>query len=108
MDSLKLVQQIAQSIYFAFFTAFYCYFTFLGVIKQGSLLGLLIFLLWKQRGYDGSFLKGQICCKYADFMKERQAQAHLFSTLLKVDKFSVRLANYISIQFWIDIKSSDQ
>lgn len=78
------------------------------MIKQGSLLGLLIFLLWKQRGNDGSFLKGQICCKYTDFMKERQAQAHLFSTLLKLDEFSVRLANYISIQFWIDVKPSEQ
>lgn len=41
-------------------------------------------------------------------MKERQAQARLFSPLLKLDKFSVRLTNYISIQFWIDIKPSDQ
>lgn len=41
-------------------------------------------------------------------MKERQTQARVFSTLLKLDKFSVRLTNYISIQFWIDIKPSDK
>lgn len=114
MESLKIVQQIEQSrvfcysIYFASFTAFYWYFTFLGVIKQGSLLGLLTFVIQTQRGNDGSFLKEQICCKYTDFMKERQAQAHMFSTLLKLDRFSVRFTNYISIQYWIDIKPSDQ